>query len=221
MMNGVSKGLLVLAALVPAVSQAQQPTPLPELSYNYAELSYDESDFDLDSDNVDGDGLTLSGSFELTEDWHAYAAYSTSDLDDGIDVDGWAIGAGYRYPLQDNVDIYGRVLYINREVDGPGPCRRRGRRPRAASAYPHARQRSVRGRGRHSAPRRRRQRHGAAGERPLPLHAELLGRHRPDVRRRYRQPRDQRALHVLTRWFARAALLRARLINRCAADTRG
>ena len=48
MMNGVSKGLLVLAALVPAVSQAQQPTPLPELSYNYAELSYDESDFDLD-----------------------------------------------------------------------------------------------------------------------------------------------------------------------------
>jgi hypothetical protein len=122
MMNRVSKGLLVLAALVPAVSQAQQPTtPLPELSYNYAELSYDESDFDLDSDNVDGDGLTLSGSFELTEDWHAYAAYSTSDLDDGIDVDGWAIGAGYRYPLQDNVDIYGRVLYINREVDGPGP----------------------------------------------------------------------------------------------------
>ena len=122
MMNGVSIGLLVVAALVPTLGQAQQPTPLPELSYNYAELSYDESDFDLGgADDVDGDGLTLSGSFEITEDWHAYASYTNSDLDFSIDIDTWALGAGYRYPLQDNVDIYGRVLYINSEVDGPGP----------------------------------------------------------------------------------------------------
>lgn len=120
MMNGVSIGLLAAAALVPALSQAQQPTPLPELSYNYAELSYDESDFDLDAADVDGDGLTLSGSFELTEDWHVYASYATSDLDGSIDINSWALGAGYRYPLQDNVDIYGRVLYINSDVDSTG-----------------------------------------------------------------------------------------------------
>ena len=122
MMNGVSIGLLAVAALVPTLGQAQQPTPLPELSYNYAELSYDEGDFELEGvGGIDGDGLTLSGSFELTEDWHAYASFTNSDLDSSIDVDTWALGAGYRYPLQDNVDIYGRVLYIDREVDGPGP----------------------------------------------------------------------------------------------------
>ncbi len=32
-----------------------------------------------------------------------------------------AIGAGYRYPLQDDVDIYGRVLYISSDVDLAGP----------------------------------------------------------------------------------------------------
>jgi hypothetical protein len=123
MMDGVSKTLLVAAALLPAVSQgqAQQQTPVEPFDYTYVELSYDETDFDFGSGDINGDGLTLSGSFEINEDWHAFASYNTADLDFGIDLDSWAVGGGYRYPLRDDVDIYGRVLYISSDIDVPGP----------------------------------------------------------------------------------------------------
>ena len=123
-MNGVSKTLLGMTVLlVPAVSMAQQQTTSTEpFSYTYAELAYDESDFDLGGGgDIDGDGLTLSGSYALNDDWHIYGSYGAADLDFGIDIDTLAIGAGYRYPLQDDVDIYGRVLYISSDVDAPGP----------------------------------------------------------------------------------------------------
>ena len=42
--------------------------------------------------------MTLSGSFEITEDWHAYASYTNSDLDFGIDVDTWAHRRGLPLP---------------------------------------------------------------------------------------------------------------------------
>jgi hypothetical protein len=108
--------------LLPAVSMAQQQQAQSRpFSYTYAELAYDEADFDLGfGGDLDGDVLTLSGSFEINEDWHAYASFANGDLDSGIDVDTWAIGAGYRYPLRDDVDIYGRVLYLSSDVDvGP------------------------------------------------------------------------------------------------------
>lgn len=117
-MNGVSKALLVTAFVVPAASQAQQTTSEP-FAYTYVELAYDETDYDFGGGDIDGDGLTLSGSFEITDDWHAYASYSTADLDFGYDLDSWTIGAGYRYPLRDDVDVYGRVLYISADGD-PG-----------------------------------------------------------------------------------------------------
>ncbi len=122
MRNGVSRALLAALVLVPAVSFAQKTTPRPQLSYTYVELAYDESDFDVAGANkVDGDGFTLAGSYEINDDWHVYASYGADDLDFGIDLDTWRIGAGYRYGLRDNVDLYGRVLYIRNNVHAPGP----------------------------------------------------------------------------------------------------
>ena len=124
MKNGVSRALLCTAFLLPAFGQAQESAARPEsaqFNYTYLELSYDETDFDLGPASVDGDGITLSGSFELTDDWHIYTSYSQADLDFGIDVDTWAVGAGYVYPLKDGIDIYGRVLYIDQNIDA-GPA---------------------------------------------------------------------------------------------------
>src|SRR5688500_11756726 len=82
MMTGVSRSLLVVAALLPAATQAQEATPTPPFNYTYVELGYDEAEYVVGSvEGLDGDGLTLSGSFEITVDWHAYASYNTSDLD--------------------------------------------------------------------------------------------------------------------------------------------
>ena len=123
MTNRISGALLAGALLLPIVGAAQEnqrPTD-SEFSYTYVEISYDEIDFDVSGvGDIDGDGLTVSGAYELTDDWHVYASYGNSDLDFGIDLDTLAIGAGYVYPLNQDVDIYGRVLYIDQEVDVPG-----------------------------------------------------------------------------------------------------
>jgi opacity protein-like surface antigen len=121
MMNGVSRALLAAALLLPALSQAQQQQttrpPSSQFNYSYVEISYDETEIGA---NIDGDGLTLSGSFEINDEWHAFASFGNADYDFGFDVDTWALGAGYVFPLQDDIDLYGRVLYIDTEADGPG-----------------------------------------------------------------------------------------------------
>jgi hypothetical protein len=124
-MSRASQALLLAALAVPAVSMAQEAaTARPQsaqFNYSYVELGYDETDFDLGPVDVDGDGLTLAGSYEINDDWHVYASYGSADLDFGIDVDTWILGAGYVFPLKEDIDIYGRVLYIDTSVDA-GPA---------------------------------------------------------------------------------------------------
>ena len=123
-MHGVTRALLITSVLLPALVTAQESRPAKSsFNYTYVELAYDETDFDVGpGDDIDGDGLTLSGSFRLTDEWHLFAAYGQSDLDFGIDEDSYAIGAGYTFPLREDVDLYGRVLYIDQEIDLPGPA---------------------------------------------------------------------------------------------------
>jgi hypothetical protein len=125
MMNGVSRASALIALLAPAVAVAQESAPprpqSPQFEYSYVEISYDETDFDLGPFDVDGDGLTLAGSFEINDEWHVYASYGSSDLDFGIDVDTWTLGAGYVFPLKEDIDLYGRVLYIDVSADA-GPA---------------------------------------------------------------------------------------------------
>ena len=108
---------------MPALATAQDNGTRPQSSqfnYSYVEIGYDESDFDVGGGDIDGDGLTLSGSYEINDDWHAFASYGTADLDFNVDIDTLAVGVGYVFPLQDDVDLYGRVLYINQDIDTPG-----------------------------------------------------------------------------------------------------
>jgi opacity protein-like surface antigen len=120
-MNGPTRALLLTAVVAPALGVAQESAPTrpqsAQFNYTYVELGYDETDFDVGPFDVDGDGLTLAGSFEINDDWHAYASYGQADLDGGLDVDTWTIGAGYVFPLKEDIDIYGRVLYIDTSVD--------------------------------------------------------------------------------------------------------
>lgn len=124
-MNGISRGLLVAGVLLlPTLSMAQEsarPTKT-QFDYSYAELGYDKADFDVAdrSDTVHGDGWTISGSAQLKDNWHIYGSYGTANLDFGIDLDTWAIGLGYAYPLKKDLDLYGRVLYLDsRATAGP------------------------------------------------------------------------------------------------------
>jgi predicted porin len=122
-MSGLLRPLLIASVLVPAMGAAQQaeratPAQTKPFNYTYVELGYAETEFDLGGPgDIDGDGFTLRGSLELNDEWHAFASYGNADLDFGIDLDTWAIGAGYRYPLRDDTDIYGRLMYVDMEAD--------------------------------------------------------------------------------------------------------
>jgi Outer membrane protein beta-barrel domain len=126
-MSRLLRPFLITAVLLPAVGAAQQterPTPTQSnpFNYTYVELGYAETEFDIaGAGDLDGDGFTLSGSYEINEDWHAFAGYGNADLDFGIDLDTWLIGAGYRYPLREDTDVYGRLMFVNLEADVPGP----------------------------------------------------------------------------------------------------
>jgi hypothetical protein len=122
-MNGVLRAVIVGAVCMPAVCAAQQAArPKSGFDYSYVELEYADTEFDVsDGGNIDGDGFTLRGSIELSDEWHAFASYGQSDLDFGIDLDTFTIGAGYVYPLKDDLDLYGRVMYIKEDVDFPSP----------------------------------------------------------------------------------------------------
>src|SRR5687767_4853597 len=104
-MSGLLRPLLMTTVLLPAIGAAQQterqrPTQPDPFDYTYVELGYAETEFDVaGGGDLDGDGFTLTGSLQLSDDWHAFAAYGNADLDFGIDLDTWQIGAGYRYPL--------------------------------------------------------------------------------------------------------------------------
>ena len=200
-MNRASQALLLTALVFPALSMAQEPAATrpqsPQFNYSYVELGYDETDFDLGPVDVDGDGLTLSGSFEINDEWHAYASYGSADLDFGIDVDTWVLGAGYVFPLKEDVDSTGECSISTSASDARHRWRRRGRLG-LPGPNPRANQRRVRGRRRHSIRGCHRQRYVAASERTLLLHRGLLGRHRNHVCRRHRRDRHQRTLLVLT-----------------------
>ena len=125
-MKGVSRVLLGTAVLLPVVVAAQEtqqarPTQ-SQFEYTYVEIGYDETEFDVGGGgDIDGDALTISGSFELNDEWHLFASYGQGDLDFGFDIDTLAVRAGYGCPLQNDIDLYGRVLSIDIEIYGPAP----------------------------------------------------------------------------------------------------
>jgi hypothetical protein len=89
-----------------------------DLRYTYVEVGY--QDIELDDFSVDGDGFSIRGSFELTEDWFMIVGYQAADFDFGIDFDHAYLGAGYRVPINDRVDLFGAVAYLTADVSADG-----------------------------------------------------------------------------------------------------
>lgn len=90
------------------------------LSYNYVEGRYIHTEFDDAGFDFDGDGVGLSGSFEIGEMWQAIAQYETSDLDFGLDVDRFRLGGGFHSPLSDRVDFVANFFYTRLDLSGSG-----------------------------------------------------------------------------------------------------
>jgi len=94
------------------------PAFADDLRYTYVEVGY--QDIELDDFNADGDGFGIRGSFALTDDWFMIVGYQAADFDFGVDFDQAYLGAGYRTPINDRVDLFGTVAYLTADVSADG-----------------------------------------------------------------------------------------------------
>lgn len=93
------------------------PAMADGFDYSYLEVGYVKSE--IDDFDVDGDGLGLRGSYEFTENFHAFAAYSDQDFDFDVGASTLEVGGGYAWPINPNMDIVGTVSYVKVEIDVP------------------------------------------------------------------------------------------------------
>jgi len=99
------------------------PVAAADLDYNYIQLGYAQVDFDNDFDigfDLDGDAFGLEGSFEINDDWFISVEYSSIDLNFGIDLDQYSLGAGWHTSLTERADFFAILSYVNAEASAGG-----------------------------------------------------------------------------------------------------
>jgi hypothetical protein len=90
------------------------------LSYNVIEAGYASSDLDLGGGfKLDGDGFTLAGSAEFSQNLFGFANYGDTDLD-GVGLSLFSLGAGFHWPLSPALDLTSGVSYERVKVEGAG-----------------------------------------------------------------------------------------------------
>jgi hypothetical protein len=102
-------GLLLAAAPLAAMAD--------DMSYSYVDLGYAQTD--IDGVGPSADGFGLGGSIGFAQNWFAFAGYSAESVQ-GIDIDQISVGFGGHYGFTDNLDLVGRVGYIEVNLDAGG-----------------------------------------------------------------------------------------------------
>src|SRR5919109_2608798 len=101
----------LLLAVVPGVS-------LAELRYSNVEVNW--IDVELDDTSIDGDGLELAGSYELSDRLFLFGDWQDQSFDFGIDGTALELGAGLRHELKAGLDFVGTLPYVDTEVEFAG-----------------------------------------------------------------------------------------------------
>ena len=104
--------------LLAALSVAGPAMAEEGFNYSYVDLGYVKSE--LDDYNVEGDGFGLRGSYEFTNNVHAFAGYTDQEYDFGVNATTMELGAGYAWPVNSNMDLIGSASYVHAEVKAPG-----------------------------------------------------------------------------------------------------
>lgn len=112
--------LAVALALSPFVAGAQTGGS-STISYSFIDAAYVTTDVDALSKDLDG--WLLRGSFEPVENLFIYGGYNDQSVTiRGVDADleTWALGVGYAFPLAEMVDLYGKAGYVSADASvGP------------------------------------------------------------------------------------------------------
>ncbi len=137
------KGIKTLAVFALILGCFGAGAATAEASYTYLEAEYINVDTDVASriddvdtsarlDTDDDYGFRVAGAWEVYRNWHVFGEYSRAKNDisfsgtvlgtplnssGDFDVVRWRAGAGYGYPVNDVLDVYGRLSYDYIEFD--------------------------------------------------------------------------------------------------------
>jgi hypothetical protein len=114
MQRRILSGLAALAAALPLASHAET------MNYSYAELGYVDTKLDGDGVDVDGDGFALRGSLAVHPTYFVFANYQDLSFDQDVDLSLLEVGGGGHWPLNDKIDLIGKVGISKAEIDA-GP----------------------------------------------------------------------------------------------------
>jgi hypothetical protein len=114
MQRRILGGLAALAAALPLASYAET------MDYSYAEIGYVDTEFEGRGFDVDGDGFALRGSVAVNQTFFVFAGYEDIGLDEGVDLTTLNVGGGAHWPLNDRLDIVGRLGIVQAEIEA-GP----------------------------------------------------------------------------------------------------
>lgn len=90
-------------------------------SYTYLEAGYVDVEFDYGVADVDGDGFGIAGSAAINENFHVFGQYSALEANDfDADQDDLTLGLGLNTPLNETVDLYGRLGWHQTEWESGG-----------------------------------------------------------------------------------------------------
>lgn len=106
-------GFTTALCLLPALGQA-------EFNYTTVELGLTDVEYDVGPFGIDGDGISISGSYAISDSFFLAGEYDDIDFDFGIDGEILEVGGGYVHPLQDDLDFIATFGYLETEISS-GP----------------------------------------------------------------------------------------------------
>jgi hypothetical protein len=111
-MNRILCGAALLAFSLAAAAEAP--------SYSYIQAGYVEIDLDNSFGDIDGNGFTAGGSVPLSDQWHVFAGYSSSDFDFNVDIDEFTIGGGWHRAITGRTDFVAELGYVRADASTNG-----------------------------------------------------------------------------------------------------
>jgi opacity protein-like surface antigen len=83
-----------------------------DFDYSYVEGTYVKSEIDGPVD-IKGDGFGVRGSFAVADGFHVFGSYLTQDMDFGLDITTYDLGAGIHWGLQRDLHFIGELAWVN------------------------------------------------------------------------------------------------------------
>ena len=101
-----------------ALATAAHAAPAAPLSYTNVDVGIVSAEFPDSS--LDGSGILVRGSFAIHESFFLTASLADIGYDNDVDGFAWTFGVGGHMPINQKLDLVGRVAYVDQSVDYPG-----------------------------------------------------------------------------------------------------